>query len=246
MLVVLAAAALAVVGPELVGASVDTEPPPTLTADGSAQPTSAEAGAFCDAQDRGVALNTQGDTAGAAAALADVPVPAGVADAVGALSSSEFGSAEWNVAYQEMFEWMSANCGFAEVDITATEYAYSGIPPTLSFGPLIVNLHNEGAEVHEVVFLRIDDGSTSPEELLAMQSAEAEEKSTVYGTAIAFPGETDHLLVSLTSGDYVVADFLPQHDDPEALAAATVGSTVPQVEFGPPHHTLGMYATFHV
>jgi hypothetical protein len=145
-----------------------------------------------------------------------------------------------------MFEWMSANCGFAELDVTASEYAYSGIPPSLSFGPLIVNLHNDGVEVHEVVFLRIDDGSTTAEELLAMPSVDAEEDSTVYGTAIAFPGETAHLLVALTSGEYVVADFLPQHDDPDALAAATVGSTTPGVEFGPPHHALGMYATFHV
>jgi hypothetical protein len=239
-------AAFAVLVPERVQASADTEPPPTLTADGSAQPTSPEAGAFCDAQDRAVALTTQGDSAGAAQALAEVAVPAGVADAVTTLSSTEVASAEWNVAYEQMFEWMSANCGFAELDVTATEYAYSGIPPTLSFGPLIVNLHNEGVEAHEVVFVRIDDGSTSAEQLLAMPAAEAEEDSTVYGAAIAFPGETAHLLVSLTSGEYVVADFLPQHDDPDALAAATVGTTTPVGEFGPPHHTLGMYATFHV
>jgi hypothetical protein len=173
-------------------------------------------------------------------------VPAGVAGAVEALSSTEVGSAEWNAAYEQTFEWMSANCGFAELDVTATEYAYSGIPPTLSFGPLIVNLHNEGAEVHEVVFLRIDDGSTTAEELLAMPSAEAEGDSTVFGTAIAFPGETAHVLVSLVSGNFVVAAFLPQHDDPDALAAATVGSTAPAVELGPPHHTLGMFVTFHV
>ena len=37
-------------------------------------------------------------------------------------------------AYGAQLEWLQANCGFAELNLTAEEYTYGGLPPEVPRG----------------------------------------------------------------------------------------------------------------
>ena len=59
-----------------------------------------------------------------------------------------------------MIDYLRANCGFAELDVSASEYAFGGVPAELPAGPIILSLENIGEEVHEIIFARVNDDVT--------------------------------------------------------------------------------------
>lgn len=136
------------------------------------------------------------------------------------------------------YRWMGENCGYGAVDVTAKEYKYEGMPTDVSAGKSVVNLTNAGTEMHEMVFVRVNDDVTgSTDELLAMPEDEVMKKIEIKGTVFAPPGTTAHSTVDLSSGRYLIACFIPVGLTPEAAAAMDTGGAVPD---GPPHFTQGM------
>jgi hypothetical protein len=129
-------------------------------------------------------------------------------------------------------------CGWATVDVTATNFAFDGLPGEQAAGVTSFELTNEGGDVHELLLLRKDDGVTqSAEELLALPEDEAMALATVVGDpAFALPGAGDHAVVDLEPGDYVAVCFIP---------TGTTGTDGPPPE-GPPHAMNGMFAEFTV
>ena len=120
-----------------------------------------------------------------------------------------------------------ANCGWARADVTAVDYAFEGVPPVLSPGTVSLDLSNRGAEPHELVLLRIDDGVTQPfAELLAAGEEELMARTNPVAGTFADAGRSEHEVVELEPGRYGVACFIP------------VGGG----EDGPPHVTRGMFA----
>ena len=92
-------------------------------------------------------------------------------------------------AYGALIEYVAANCGFAELDATATEYAFGGVPEEVAAGPTIISLTNIGEQVHEIVIYRINDDVTlTVEELFALPEEEAESMLTEVGGTFAGPG----------------------------------------------------------
>jgi hypothetical protein len=130
------------------------------------------------------------------------------------------------------------NCGWESVDVTATNYAFAGIPAELPAGVTSFNLGNEGEDLHELVLVRKNDGVTqSAEELLALPEEEAMSLTTMVGTnAFAAPGEEDYTIADLEPGDYVALCFVP-------VGATSTDGPPPD---GPPHAMEGMYAEFTV
>jgi hypothetical protein len=141
-------------------------------------------------------------------------------------------------------EYVLANCDFAEVEVTGTEYAFEGIPETIETGQTAFNFSNQGGEEHELILVRINDDVTeSIEELAQLPEEEAFQKVQPMGFAMAAPGESAQTFVDLEPGRYGTLCFFPVGSTPEALAAAEESGQ--EIE-APPHFTQGMLAEFTV
>jgi hypothetical protein len=157
------------------------------------------------------------------------------------------------------------------VEVTGVEYAYTNLPTSLPVGSELT-FTNDGAELHELVLVRIaDDVTESVEELLAM-AAEGRDPMTEglvemvgAGPLIAMPGETaEGSLVLESEGRYVAICFVPQGMSPERLEEAGLTlemlgpeadpSAMPaeavalfeELSANPPHMALGMVQEFAV
>ena len=155
-------------------ASMDTEAEGTSAppAEGSAEPAAPDVAAFCEAE-----LATEAAVASEDPALIGPALEALVAAApediratveeVIALADAGPTDPAFEAAYGALIEYVAANCGFAELDTTATEYAFGGVPEEVAAGPTIISLTNIGEQVHEIVIYRINDDVTlTVEELL--------------------------------------------------------------------------------
>jgi hypothetical protein len=144
------------------------------------------------------------------------------------------------------------------VQVTGVEYKFTGLPTSLPAGTSL-GLVNAGAEVHELVLVRIDDDVTATlEELLAMPEDPMEAGLVeMIGTMPLFaaPGETAEGTLPLErEGRYVVLCMIPQgltdmavleqlgpDADPSAIPAE-----VQLLLANPPHLALGMIQEFTV
>jgi hypothetical protein len=132
-------------------------------------------------------------------------------------------------------EWMLAECGYEQTEVTASDFEYQGLPDALPAGVSAVTLTNEGEELHEIAMVRIKDEVTmSVEELLALPQEEVLGMVDIAGIVFAAPGETGTSFVEGTPGRYFAACFIP-----EGTVGGAEGS-------GPPHFTLGMLAEYSV
>jgi hypothetical protein len=122
--------------------------------------------------------------------------------------------------------------------VTTTEYAFDGLPDTLDAGVTSFDLTNDGAEVHELVLLRKNDGVTeTAEELLALPQAEALQKAMLLGVAgPVSDGNPAYVVADLEAGDYIAVCFIP---------VGTTSMDGPPPE-GAPHFTEGMVQEFTV
>jgi hypothetical protein len=122
--------------------------------------------------------------------------------------------------------------GATPVTLTAMEYAFGDVESSYPAGDYAFTLSNEGAELHEAVLLRILDEEVTFDDLKAMSEEEAETAIEFAGGAIACPGDVaEPFGVSLTSGRYVMACFLP--------VGSTADADIEQLD-APPHADQGM------
>jgi len=241
--------------------SASTEPPPDASAapdvpvPTAGEAASPEAAAFCEAEIAVEAAAMSEDPAAIEPAIG-AAMEAAPADAaplleavVTALQTSGPEGPEFGAAYEALIAWMEANCGFVTLNLTASEYAFGGLPTELPAGGTIINLANIGEEVHEVAVMRInDDTELTLEELLALPEEEGEQYVTFLNVAFAFPDEVGHTVVNLEPGRYVAICFLPEGATPEVMSqmSGPDSSTPPGVVLGPPHFTHGMVQEFTV
>lgn len=212
---------------------------------GSVAATSEPAGSSSDYCGAHVDLEmafTSGDDAATEAALAAATavVPDELAGSLEALVASVEDypfSGEFDAAYGQIVEWLQDNCDLASVEVLATDYAFSGLPSELPAGPTMIELANDGAELHELLVMRKNDGVTeSFEAIIELPQEEAMELVTIVGSVVALPGGAGVMTTDLTSGDYLAICFLPTGLTPE-VAEIPEGSAPP---LGPPHFVHGM------
>ena len=100
----------------------------TLAVDGSAEPTSPEAEAFCAAElaaEAAVTFEDEAAIGAAVEALTAAAEPVGLTDTVGVLLATvQAGGPEFDEAYTDVIGYMKANCGYAELDVVASEYHF--------------------------------------------------------------------------------------------------------------------------
>lgn len=150
-----------------------------------------------------------------------------------ALSSQDFSAFETPeaaTASTNLDNWALAECGYEQVEVTAVNFEYQGLPDTLTAGTKAVTLTNEGDQLHEIAIARINDGVTqSVEELLALPMEEALQNVELKGITFASPGESDTSFLRLDQpGRYFAVCFIPE------------GTTLDAEGTGPPHFTMGM------
>ena len=125
-------------------------------------------------------------------------------------------------------------CDFEETGVTAVDYAFEGVPDSLSAGAQAITLENqsEADEEHEMVIFRLaDDETRSAEEILNDPATQEEGPPGEFvGAAFAPPGESGSALLDLAAGNYMAVCFIG------------VGGA----EDGAPHFTQGMFAEFTV
>ncbi len=131
--------------------------------------------------------------------------------------------------------------------VVGTDYHFGGLPTTVPVGT-VLSFENPGAELHEIVVFRKNDGVTQPfEELLQLPDDEALQYVTMVGEMPLFagPGQVAEGTLTLTQeGEYIALCFVPQGmtelpTDPDA-------SLDPALASAPPHFALGMVQTFTV
>ncbi len=136
------------------------------------------------------------------------------------------------------------------VTIGAHDYAFDEVPSTIAAGTSISFTNASTTELHELVAFKMPEGETRPTaELMALPPDElgamfTGEPATVL---IAPPTETGFAVVgdgTLTEpGRYLLICAIPVGADPQAyIDAAGEGDGPPEVEGGPPHFTVGMFA----
>lgn len=224
-----------------------TDAPATTIATSTTGGATADPVAYCDAHLGIEAAIAGGDPAAFETAVdaAHEVIPAEIADALHtavANAPTEPGPPDptFAAAYGELVGWVRDNCGYTEVNVLGTDYAFSGLDDELPAGPTIVELTNEGAEFHEIVLMRKAPGVTeSFDELLALPEEEVGDKAIFVGAATGAPGETAATVVDLTAGEYLAVCFVPTGATPEVLAAGPP----PDAE---PHFAHGMKQEFTV
>jgi hypothetical protein len=219
------------------------------------EPSSPEAAAFCEAEVAAEAAFNSEDPEligpASEALVAAAPDDDVLATVEAVLANAEAGPEDpaFLESYGAMIEYMRANCGYTELNVTASEYEFGGLPPELPAGPAIVSLANIGEEVHEIVIVRVNDEVTlSLDELFELPEEESEAMMTFVGFAFTFPGETGNTVLDLTPGRHVALCFLPEGAAPEVIAQMGGPEDTPpeEAEFGPPHFVLGMVHEFEV
>lgn len=170
---------------------------------------------------------------------ADVEVLSGAVDRMAETGDfAVFDEPDVAAASESVHAFDLENCGWSTQEVTASEYAFEGVPEELGTGPTSFELSNDGAELHELILVRKNDGVTATaEELLALPEEEALTQVTqVAPPAFAGPGEADYLVADLEPGDYIGVCFIP---------VGTTSEDAPPPE-GPPHAMQGMVTEFTV
>ena len=120
--------------------------------------------------------------------------------------------------------WAHENCGFQNIDLAGTDFAFSGSPETLEAGPISMLLTNESTEgeFHVALIARANDPAMTVEEFQALSFEQlGSAVELLPGAAAAPPGATGGVLAELEPGTYFI--LCPVGDEGEV-----------------PHHLQGM------
>ena len=65
-------------------------------------------------------------------------------------------------SYGQLLQWITDNCGFASLDLVATNYAYGGIAngDQIPAGVTVIHLDNQADEYHEIALYKRNEGTT--------------------------------------------------------------------------------------
>lgn len=143
---------------------------------------------------------------------------------------------EFEEAARNIDEFLLAECGFEEIEVSGVDFAFDGVPEQLEAGTYAFNFTNDAAEeFHVLALVRINDDVTeSFEEILQLPEEQAQSNVTDVGGTAADPGGSDVFFVDLEPGRYGVLCPIP---------VGTIGDTEGT---GPPHFVEGMFAEFEV
>lgn len=115
-----------------------------------------------------------------------------------------------------------ANCGWRRADTSAVDFAFQGLPETMTAGIVSFELVNKGAFDHVLELYRVNDAATSGREILSAGAPTKDDlaKLTDMGSAFAAEGEQGHVVRKLQPGRYVAACLIPLNTNPPSTHAS--------------------------
>lgn len=146
-------------------------------------------------------------------------------------------SEEFTASDHALDEYLGDNCETQKATVTAADYAFENVPEALSAGRVTFEFSNGGAELHEMLLMRINEEGLTVDQLISMPEKQAMKKVTFVRALFAAPGESDVETLDLEAGEYAIVCFVP------------VGSTsmeAAESAKGPPHAMKGMTAQITV
>lgn len=100
-----------------------------------------------------------------------------------------------------------------DVTVKLTDYAFE-ISKPLAAGRQVIRVENAGNQWHEMVFVKLNPGTTLEDALKWGEKPEGPPPfSGVDGTTVLSPGQSNTVTVELTAGDYALLCFLPDAKD---------------------------------
>lgn len=142
---------------------------------------------------------------------------------------------EFATATNRLRTFLISECGFEQVRVTALDYRFEGIPPTLPAGTVAFTLADQGAEPHQLGVYRINEGVPQPfQELVVLPQEQRDVVLTEAEVISTSPGDAATEFMNLIPGRYGAACLVSQG------STSTVDGT------GPPHAALGMIVEFTV
>lgn len=110
------------------------------------------------------------------------------------------------------------SCGYQQLDVTGIEYEFQGLPETLPAGPVAVKFTDTGAELHELVVIRLK-GKESVRKFLGLPEKEQRQKGELIGATEAEQNQTSYTIIDFSKpGRYAVACFFPRGSTSEEAA----------------------------
>ena len=168
---------------------------------------------------------------------APTELSAPVATAVEAVRTGAFDDPAVFEAISTVDQWVVDNCGYPVHPVTAIEYAFEGMPASVDSGINLFEFDNQGAEIHEIVIVRIK-GDETAEELLELPDKQVEKKLQFIAATDAAQGETSVVYADLKKpGRYAAVCFLP---------VGAISEEAAEEAEGPPHAVEGMITEFEV
>ncbi len=260
------AGALMVAGMLSVGLGACGDDDEAGTSDTTREDAAADTGEFCDAavavDSANMGLESGESTpeeVDAAMQAAEDSAPDEIADAVGTMVSESkalaaeaegagegegpppIPSEEFFAASAEVGGYLGENCDLGALGVTATEYAFDGIPEEVPAGTTLLTFANDGTEFHEAVVLQIAEGEErSFEELMALPEEESAALVTDKAFVFTPPDTETYVTAELDPGRYVAMCFVPTGATPEALES---GATLDESDG---HFMHGMVTEFQV
>jgi len=140
------------------------------------------------------------------------------------------------------------------VEVTATDFAYVGLPTEVVAGTALTLTNDSATELHELVAFRIPDNDTrTVDEIIQLPPEELGAFFANVAAVIIAPPNEEGFPVEGTGtltepGRYGIICAIPTGADPAEYleAAATAEGGPPEVAGGPPHFVNGMFAELTV
>lgn len=140
-----------------------------------------------------------------------VPAAATVASAIeDAVANGRTNTLEGanSAADRTVHRWAYASCGLPKIDVTAKEYAFTGVPATIAAGDVALSLKNVGRVSHVIALARVnDDVHESLRDILASKPAEMFAKITLGPSSDEVrPGAIGYVTSTLRPGRWLLVD----------------------------------------
>ncbi len=141
------------------------------------------------------------------------------------------------------------------VTITLSDYAFEGVPDTITTGTTITVTNESTQEAHELLAFRLPDAESRS--LTELKELPPDQLGALFPSAPALaiaapPGEDGELALGAGTlnepGRYLLVCFIPTGADPDQVmtameaAAADPNAGPPQIDGGAPHLAAGMIA----
>ena len=195
--------------------------PVSLAVDGSAEPTSPEAEAFCAAEvavEAALGSEDEAVIGPAVEAVTATAEPVGLAETVGALAGGRAGQPGVRRALRSRDRLHEGELRLRRGQCRRLGVQFRGLPSEVPAGPAIFTLENAGEQVHDIFVMRLDDDVTlSASEIEALPKDEVMTIGTLAAFAFAFPGTLSYATADLAPGRHVTVCLVFDGATPEVL-----------------------------